>query len=543
MQENTNYPRRYSLRKCLVYRRGFTLYQMFFRMFGSHRAKCFETQIFLSGSLVLLLVFLFAIAAAAMLASADQGVWYIAGVLLGFFLLSLLALRRVTRNISKPIANLASLIRGNHLDSMSEHGLNAEIRSYPDEVRQLYQGFGMMAATVKNHYEYMERVLEDHNSSLVFLQNYLDKNVDTGRRAEQSLSEYGKYIVKLLETYGDIVIRFDGDLRYKYISPGIEVITGIPSELFINKKPSEVYGTIDKAADMELYIKKILEGQETKTEYFEFKGQGRVTMYLVRMIPEKEPDGSVRNVLAIARDITEFRNMQKEIEKLDRLNLVGEMAAGIGHEVRNPLTTVRGLLQLMEMREDNSNAKEKYQLMIEEIDRANSIITAFLSLAKNKNVVLKECSLSDILRTLLPLLEAEALLESKSVTMELESDSTIFADDKEIRQMLLNLARNGFEAMQPGGVLEIYTVDAADKVQLIIRDSGKGIPELILEKIGTPFITTKESGTGLGLPVCYSIAARHKAEVRVETSGLGTSFFISFPQAGKLHKWPEISRS
>lgn len=520
------------------------MHQGLFRMLGMYRAKNLEVQIFfLSSMLVLLLNFLLAVISAILFALTDQEVWQLASLSAGLFLLSLLALKRLARSISRPIVKLADLLRENQLDTMGDQTVDGDIYGYPEEVRQLYQSFGLMAVTVKSHYEYMEKVLEDHSSSLMFLQDYLDKEVDTRRRAEESLSEYGKYIVKLLEAYGDIVIRFGADLRYKYISPGIESVTGIPNALFINKKPSEAYGTVSKAADMELNIKKVLEGQEAKTEYFEYKGPGKVTVYLVKMIPEKELDGAVRHVLAIARDITEFRNMQKEIEKLDRLNLVGEMAAGIGHEVRNPLTTVRGLLQLMGMREQNSQSKEKYQLMIEEIDRANSIITEFLSLAKNKNVVLKECKLSDILRASLPLLEAEALLESKSVAMELKSDGAIFADDKEIRQMLLNLARNGFEAMQPGGMLEIYTADVEDKVLLVIRDTGKGIPAPILEKIGTPFITTKERGTGLGLPVCYSIAARHKAEVRVETSDTGTSFFISFPLAGTIREWPELSRN
>jgi signal transduction histidine kinase len=236
-------------------------------------------------------------------------------------------------------------------------------------------------------------------------------------------------------------------------------------------------------------------------------------------------------------------NEYMEMEKLDRLHLIGEMAASIGHEVRNPLTTVRGLLQLMDMKEQNSQAKDKFKLMIEEVDRANSIITEFLSLAKNKSILLMECRLDGIIRALLPFIEAEALLEGKSIKVDLKSKHIIFADDKEIKQLLLNLARNSFEAMQPGGTLEIYTLDIKDKVMLIIRDTGRGIPEHVLEKLGTPFVTTKDCGTGLGLPVCYSIAARHKAEFRVETSDRGTSFFIYFPQAGTIADWPGICKN
>jgi signal transduction histidine kinase len=105
----------------------------------------------------------------------------------------------------------------------------------------------------------------------------------------------------------------------------------------------------------------------------------------------------------------------------------------------------------------------------------------------------------------------------------------LYLDEKEIRQLLLNLVRNGLEAMDAGGTLTIQTMLDEDGVILVVKDQGKGIPPEVLEKIGTPFMTTKAGGTGLGLVVCYTIAKRHQANINIDTGENGTAFFIRFP--------------
>jgi PAS domain S-box-containing protein len=237
-------------------------------------------------------------------------------------------------------------------------------------------------------------------------------------------------------------------------------------------------------------------------------------------------------VLSIARDITERKRVEKEIARLDRLSLIGAMAAGIGHEVRNPLTTVRGFLQMLVGKEECLRYKEYYDLMIHELDRANSIITEFLSLAKNKAVDLRAGNLNTIIAILLPLLEAGAILYDKNVKTELAEIPDISLDEKEIRQLILNLVRNGLDAMPPGGSMTLRTACCDQYVTLFVQDQGKGIPPDVAEKIGTPFFSTKEYGVGLGLAVCYSIAARHNATISFDTGPTGTTFSVRFPLNG-----------
>ncbi|MDT8902083.1 PAS domain S-box protein [Anaeroselena agilis] len=234
-------------------------------------------------------------------------------------------------------------------------------------------------------------------------------------------------------------------------------------------------------------------------------------------------------VVSIAHDISERKRVEKEIARLDRLNLIGAMAAGIGHEIRNPLTTVRGFLQMLSNKQDLARHSGHFELMIQELDRANAIITEFLSLAKNKAVDLKEGNLNDVIAMLLPLLEAGAILYNKTVKTDLAEIPSLPLDEKEIRQLIINLARNGLDAMPPGGTLTIRTFCEEDQIILSVQDQGRGIPPDLADKIGTPFFTTKEYGVGLGLAVCYSIAARHNAAVSFDSGAGGTTFTVTFP--------------
>lgn len=231
--------------------------------------------------------------------------------------------------------------------------------------------------------------------------------------------------------------------------------------------------------------------------------------------------------LIVILDITEKEHWQSQTARLERLHLIGEMAAAIAHEVRNPMTTVSGFLQLYK-RQRKQLTEESVNMMLEEINRANGIITEFLTLAKNKSSDLQPRSLNAIVQSIFPLIQAEAVMNSKQAVAELTPTPDLRLDEKEIRQMILNMALNGLDSMEAGGTLRIETALDGPTVLLRISDEGCGMSEEVVQKLGTPFYTTKESGTGLGLAVCYSIAARHNASIRVETGSHGSTFIISF---------------
>lgn len=236
-----------------------------------------------------------------------------------------------------------------------------------------------------------------------------------------------------------------------------------------------------------------------------------------------------KDIVVIITDITERKQMEAAMSKMDRLNLVGEMAASLGHEIRNPMTTVRGFLQIFMDKKGYVEDRDDFELMIEELDRANAIITEFILLAKNKIVELKPKNLNSIIIKLLPLIEANAMAQEKNIKLTTENIPDLLLDEKEIRQLILNLVCNGLESMPSGGDITIRTYTENENVVLSIQDQGHGIKPEILELLGTPFLTTKDNGTGLGLAVCYGIAVRHNANIDIKTSDTGTTFSVSFP--------------
>ena len=253
------------------------------------------------------------------------------------------------------------------------------------------------------------------------------------------------------------------------------------------------------------------------------------------MQPFSDVDGS-KLVLRNLYDITERKEMEQELSllraemaKLERLNLVGQMAAGIAHEIRNPMTIVRGYLQLLGSKSEFQSHASTFELMIEELDRGNSIISEFLSIVRDRPTEIQCQNINEILRHLYPLLEADTFTQNKKIVFEAGETPDIFLNAKGISQLVLNLCRNGLEAMQEDGTLTIRTYIEKEHVVLSVEDEGCGIPSNSLDKLGTPFYTTKDNGTGLGLPTCYRIAEQHHAKIDLKSNSKGTVFFVRFP--------------
>lgn len=226
--------------------------------------------------------------------------------------------------------------------------------------------------------------------------------------------------------------------------------------------------------------------------------------------------------------VTNNDHNQTSMTQQERMNFIGEMAAGMSHEIRNPITTVRGFLQMLSQKERNPRNQEYFDLMIEELDRVNVIITEYLSLAKDKPISLEDTNLNEVIQSVHPSLKEAALADGKGVVLELEGIPYLRVDEKEIRKLITNLATNGLEAMDSGGQLVIRTYTQDKAVILEVEDEGSGMDPDVYAKIGTPFFSTKENATGLGLAVCYSIANRHQAKINIYTSPGGSTFQVVF---------------
>lgn len=335
----------------------------------------------------------------------------------------------------------------------------------------------------------------------------------------------------LAENARDIIYRYQLAPRpgFEYISPVVEELTGYkPQEFYDNPRLiAEITHSDDRHIVQGFTQAPVNDGPAslrllTKNNTLIWAEQ--------QVVAIRDNNGQVVASEGIIRDITARKQLEQELFRLDRLNIVGQMAANIGHEIRNPLTTVRGYLQVMSRKKDLEAYRDNFALLLNELDRTNSLITEYLSLSKNRLTDQRLHSLNAIIESLFPLLQADAAATNHLVRLELGDTPDLLLDEKEIRQLILNLTRNGLEAMAPGKTLTIKTCQKKDCVVLSIQDQGQEIPAATLEKLGLPFFTTKENGTGLGLAICYSIANRHRAKVEVTTGPLGTTFAVSFPR-------------
>ncbi|MDR3588138.1 MAG: ATP-binding protein [Negativicutes bacterium] len=244
-------------------------------------------------------------------------------------------------------------------------------------------------------------------------------------------------------------------------------------------------------------------------------------------------NNSIEGIQCVIRDTTKTQtdeHIQTELNRLDRFDLIGKMAAGVAHEIRNPITVIRGYLQRF-LGNPAKCTQESLKILLTELDRVNSIVSEFLTLASNKVSLKAPCDLNGLLEEIHPLIYEDAAGRGIEVDLLFASNLPVLClDSKEIKQLILNLSRNSLDVMKAGGRLTIQTKKLPHAVGLSVADTGNGIPEEVLLKMFDPFFTTKGSGTGLGLSVCMSIVARHKGAIEVRSEeGKGAEFIVTFP--------------
>jgi PAS domain S-box-containing protein len=245
--------------------------------------------------------------------------------------------------------------------------------------------------------------------------------------------------------------------------------------------------------------------------------------------------GEKIGTIVVGNDVTELKKQHEKLMQQEKLALMGQMGAAIVHETRNYLTTIKGRCQLINLL-DCSEEVQKYALKINsEVDEVNKIISEFLFLSKPRQTELTEVSMIDIFQSVKSMVETTSLVKGVNVNVKLSKDERyLLCDEGQLKQVILNICKNAVDAMshKKDGKLQIETGfnEISNEMFIRITDNGKGISKDDLNKIGTPFFTTKSSGTGLGLSVCYNIIKQHKGRIEVESEqDVGTTFTIIVP--------------
>ncbi len=236
-------------------------------------------------------------------------------------------------------------------------------------------------------------------------------------------------------------------------------------------------------------------------------------------------------VILIFENLNQQILLQQELRRSEKLNVISQLAASVAHEVRNPLTTVNGFIQLIG-RDDNITDKQRNYLEISllELNRAQSIINDYLSLAKPNNTSSQLVNISEELAKTIELMTSYTNIQNVAVQSSIEESLFINGNKDEIKQVLINIIKNGIEAMGNDGVLQINALSKDQEIVVKITDNGPGMTKEQIAKIGTPFYSTKDKGTGIGLTICFQIINQLKGTIDVESVvGKGTSFIIKLP--------------
>jgi signal transduction histidine kinase len=240
--------------------------------------------------------------------------------------------------------------------------------------------------------------------------------------------------------------------------------------------------------------------------------------------------GGQEAVLSIGKDITERKEQtERLLQKSEKLALVGQMAAGIAHEIRNPLTSIKGFVQLFK---SDQLREEYYDIVLAELERINIIVGEFLVLAKPTVAVFKETDVRILIKDVVTLINTQSILNNVQIFVEFDRDlPMVSCEENQLKQVILNLLKNAIEAMPQGGNIDVQVKEKEEgKISIQIIDQGIGIPKERIATLGEPFYTTKEKGTGLGLMTCYKIIESHNGELNIQSKvNVGTTIEVILP--------------
>lgn len=258
----------------------------------------------------------------------------------------------------------------------------------------------------------------------------------------------------------------------------------------------------------------------------------------VSVTPVHNKDGEPLGSLVLLRDLTEIRTLKTEIERSRRLASIGRLAAGVAHEIRNPLSSIKGFATYFKGRyQDVPEDKETAAIMIEEVERMNRVIGQLLEFARPLEAEKKETSLQDLIQRSIKTIEADAMKKTIDIALELpEKMNPVSLDPDRINQVLLNLYLNAIQSMDEGGTLSVRLSrdETVPGVVITVNDTGVGIDSKDLERIFDPYFTTKSTGTGLGLAIVHNIMEAHGGEIKIESKrGKGTTATMIIPDSAE----------
>lgn len=323
-----------------------------------------------------------------------------------------------------------------------------------------------------------------------------------------------------------IIIIYNNIGEVLYVTKSVSHILGYSKNEILGKKWTHIFPKCyvtflhqflnDRSTKRNMFTCTINDKNENKM-YFE---------YLIEKIIVNETEYCVTKL----NDITKIREAEQFFTKSEKMSVAGQLAAGIAHEIRNPLTSIKGFLQLLQA--GVSRKEEYYKIMIDEVEKLEMITSELLYISKPLTQHPSIESVQEMINEVTILLKSQAKLKNIEFELNIPSTYHVYCDKSQIKQVLINLIKNAIESFETSGKIIIKTTENNGKVYIDIIDEGKGISEEIIHKIGQPFFTTKKNGTGLGLLISKQLLERHKGELIItKNEDVGSTFTIVLPKS------------
>lgn len=370
----------------------------------------------------------------------------------------------------------------------------------------------------------------------------IGRDITEKRHMARQLMESQQQYKSLFEYSPDIVYMMDLNGNITNLNPQFEGIMGFKREDMIGKNIKSLLPNRYKR-----YLEKFISSfvVEIKPVMYELKiphANGHTLTLQCTTVPIVV-DGKITGIIGYGRDVTTLRLAEERLRRTEKLSVVGELSASVAHEIRNPLTSLKGFVQLLQMEDEKHQFY--YQIMLDELNRINYIVGELLLLAKPQHLKFSNADLYKLLSDVISLLSTQASLYNVQIESIFPKKALMVeCEPNQLKQLFINVIKNAIEASSENGTVSIV-LEPLDEIQVlvIVKDNGCGISKERLKKIGEPFYSSKEKGTGLGLTVSFKIVQSHNGTIHFESQkNQGTAVHIKLPISHSYSKTPLAKR-
>lgn len=476
---------------------------------------------------------------------------------------------RVVMDISKKKVESGRLVRGNIMNCMTPIQRDGKVIGYiwtnefTDDIRaqmavmdyNIYLALGAgiiismalifwMSYSFAHDVETIKRGLEnlkfDLRRQLRPMDGEMGEICEAINHMARSLVNASTLTENIMHSIADGIITVDNNGNITSINRTAERVTGFTPESIIDKSFTEVFSENESLKT--LLNDTLSTGTNHADLELDYSFNKKCLHMSVTISRLKDSVNQIIGAVLVFKDLTEQHRLQAQINRAERLASLGELMAGVAHEIRNPLTSIKGFVQYLESTDDEQERKEYMPVIIKEVDRVNRVIQELLNFARPYKTDYKLVNINGLLQETLVLIQNKSIRHKIEINLQFaEGLPWIEGDAEQLKQVFLNLFINAVQAMEYSGEIEVSTwQEERNFVYVKIKDTGSGINIEDLDKIFDPFFTTKPTGTGLGLAVVQRIISAHHGQVDIKSQvGAGTAITVKLPvehQRGREHE-------